>query len=247
VTKNRVLIGVVAALAVVAAYWFLLLAPKREEAAALAAQVEQTQAAVAQAESTLASYREAQAAYKSLSATVARLGKAVPSDDDVRSLVVQLESAATASQVNFRSIDVSAGGSSAPADAATAAATPAGPPGATPMGSAGFSSMAFNLQFKGSYLRLAELFARLERFVKLNGDRIDVSGRLLRVEGVTLSPNGGDYRHLNATVNASAYLVPATESLSLDAPAAGSTTTPPAGGGTTPPVTTTATSTGALR
>jgi hypothetical protein len=67
------------------------------------------------------------------------------------------------------------------------------------------------------------------------------------VEGVTLSPNGGDYRHLNATVNASAYLVPATEPLSLDAPAAGSTTTPPAGGGTTPPVTTTATSTGALR
>ena len=116
------------------------------------------------------------------------------------------------------------------------------------MGSAGFSSMAFNLQFKGSYLRLAELFARLERFVKLNEDRIDVSGRLLRVEGLTMSPNGGDYRHLNATVNASTYLVPATEPLSLDAASAAGTTstTPPAGGGTTPPVTT-ATTTGALR
>ena len=108
--------------------------------------------------------------------------------------------------------------------------------------------MAFNLQFKGSYLRLAELFARLERFVKLQRDRIDVSGRLLRVEGVTLAPNGDDYRHLNATVNASTYLVPATRAAEpgrrrrRPAP----TTTPPAGGGTTPPVTT-ATSTGALR
>ncbi len=248
-TKNRALIGVVAALAVVAAYWFLLLSPKREEAAALAAKVEQTQASVAQAEATLASYREAQAAYKRLSATVARLGKGVPSDDDVRSLVVQLESAATSSEVDFRSINVGAGASAAAAatGAAAEAVTPAGPPGSTPVGSSGFSAMTFNLQFKGSYLRLAELFARLERFVKLHRDRIDVSGRLLRVEGLTMSPNGGDYRHLNATVNASTYLVPAAEPLSLQSTGTTPSTATPAAGGTTPATTTTATSTGVLR
>ena len=251
VTKNRTaLLGVVVALAAVAAYWFLLLAPKREEAAALAAKVEQTQAAVAQAESTLASYRQAQAAYKSLSATVARLGKAVPADDDVRSLVVQLESAATASKVDFRSIDVGSGSSAAATDATAAAATVAGPPGSTPMGSAGFSSMAVQPAVQGQ-LPAPRRAVRAARAASSSctGDRIDVTGRLLRVEGLTMSPNGGDYRHLNATVNASTYLVPATEPLSLDAASAAGTTpstTPPADGGTTPPVTT-ATTTGALR
>jgi hypothetical protein len=250
--QTRLLLGVVAALAALAAYWFLLLAPKREEAAALATQVEQKEAAVAQAESTLASYRDAESAFKGLYTTVARLGKAVPADDDVRSLVVQLESAASASKVDFRSIEVGTG-SAAPTDATATPAAPTDkplPPGAVPVGSAGFSTMAFNLEFNGDFLRLSDLFSRLERFVRVNDDRIDVTGRLLRVESVTLTPNGEDYRDLTATVNASTYLVPATEGLTggatAQAPAAPTTPTEPSTAGTTPPVTT-ATSTGALR
>ena len=125
---------------------------------------------------------------------------------------MQLESAATDSEVDFRSIDVASG--------ASAPRPPRTPPAPRPYGRRparlhpdGQRRLLLHglqpPQFKGSYLRLAELFARLERFVKLHGDRIDVSGRLLRVEGpLTMSPNGGDYRHLNPpTVNASTYLV----------------------------------------
>ena len=108
--QNRLLLGVAAALAALAAYWFLLLAPKREEGAALAVKVAQTQASVAQAETTLASYRKAEGSYKTLYATVASLGKAVPADDDTRSLVVQLESAAAGSGVDFHSIEVGTAG-----------------------------------------------------------------------------------------------------------------------------------------
>jgi hypothetical protein len=241
IAKQKLLIGVVAALAALAAYWFLLLAPKREEAAALATKVEAAQAAVAQAEATLGSYREAQAAYKGLSATVARLGKAVPAGDDVRSLVVQLESAAAGSEVDFASIQT--GAASAPDPATASAATDvAAPPGA----SAGFSAMSFNLEFKGSYLRLSELFSRLERFVRVRNERIDVTGRLLRVEGLTMTPESGDYRRLGAKVTVSTYLVPATAGLAATPAAPATGTTPPSDGGTTPPVTT-ATSTGTLR
>ena len=104
--SNKLLIGVVALVAAAAAYWFLLLAPKREEAAALSEQVTQKQAEAAQAESTLASYRQAQQTFRVNYSTIARLGKAVPADDDVRSLVVQLEGAASTSKSDFRSIAV---------------------------------------------------------------------------------------------------------------------------------------------
>jgi hypothetical protein len=245
IAKQKLLIGVVAALAALSAYWFLLLAPKREEAAALATKVEAAQAAVAQAEATLGSYRDAQAAYKGLSTTVARLGKAVPADDDVRSLVVQLESAAAGSEVDFRSIQTGAASAGDPTVAPTATDVKP-PPGATPVGSAGFSAMGFNLEFKGSYLRLSELFSRLERFVQVRNERIDVTGRLLRIESLTMTPDSGDYRKLGAKVTVSTYLVPATEGLAATPAAPAPGTTPPSDGGTTPPVTT-ATSTGTLR
>jgi len=247
--QNRILIGVAAVLAAAAAYWFLLLAPKREEAAALADKVVQTEAAVAQAEATLASYREAEGSFKTLYATVARLGKAVPADDDTRSLVVQLESAAAAAGVNFNSIQVGAPVAATPgAPAAAAGTTSELPPGAATVGSAGFSSMAFNLEFRGDFLRLSELFSRLERFVRVTNDRIDVTGRLMRVESVSLEAADDDYRDLTATVNASTYLVPATEGLTAGATAqAPAGTTPSTDAGTGAGTTITATTTGVLR
>jgi hypothetical protein len=250
--QNRLLLGVAAALAALAAYWFLLLAPKREEGAALATKVAQTQASVAQAETTLASYREAEGSYKTLYATVASLGKAVPADDDTRSLVVQLESAAAASGVDFHSIEVGTAGTSG--DDATLADPSAAklPPGAAAVGTAGFSAMSYDLEFKGSFLELSDLFSRLERFVQVDDDRLDVTGRLLRIEGLSMNGAEGDYRDLTATVHASTYLEPAGEGLTAGATAqapAGTTSSTPAtsaDAGTTPPVTT-ATTTGALR
>jgi hypothetical protein len=86
--------------------------------------------------------------------------------------------------------------------------------------------------------------------VRVNNERLDVTGRLLRIEGVQLAPDGDDYRKITATVNASTYLVPATEGLTAGAtapaPAGSGSTTTPADAGTTPAVTT-ATSTGVLR
>jgi hypothetical protein len=248
--QNRLLLGVGAALAALAAYWFLLLAPKREESAALADKVAQTQASVAQAESTLASYREAEGSYKTLYATVARLGKAVPADDDVRSLVVQLEAAAARSGVDFHSIEVGTAATSD--DTTTADPSVKLPPGAAAVGSAGFSAMSFDLQFNGSYPKLTDLFSRLERFVRVNNDHIDVTGRLLRIEGLNIAGDDAGYRHLTATVHASTYLVPATEGLTAGATAQAPAATTPstsatsASAGTTPAVTT-ATTTGALR
>ena len=176
---TKLLIPVVLVAAAVAAYWFLVLAPKREEITKLDADIATQDAAAMQAEQLAATYQKAKDNYRVNYATVARLGKAVPADDDVRSLLVQLDATAKRSKVAFRSLSL-AGGGAAP-DNATGSPAPASgelapAPGAVPVGSAGFSAMPFSFTFSGSFFRLSDFFTRLERFVTVQNENIDVSG-----------------------------------------------------------------------
>jgi Tfp pilus assembly protein PilO len=205
---KTLLVGVVAA-AAIGAYWMLVLSPKRKEAADLSTKVATQQAQLAQTQSLLANYQKAKEAYKANYTTLVRLGKAIPADDDVRSLLVQLDAAAKRSGVDFQNIDVGQGGSSAssslPTTTATSGASSA-PPGAVSAGS--FSAMPFSFSFAGDFDGLSNFFTRLERFVTLRGDKISVDGRLLRVESISLQPGEGGWPAISAQIGASSYIVP---------------------------------------
>ena len=136
--RNSMLIAVVAVVAAIGAYWMLVLSPKREEAVKLDGQITKQQSALATAEADVATYEAAQKRYKANYSMVARLGKAVPADDDVRSLLVQVNAAARRAGVDFRTINISAQGAptTGPQAAPTTGATP--PPGASTVGTAGF-------------------------------------------------------------------------------------------------------------
>lgn len=247
--RSKVFLGVLVGAGLIAAYWFLLLAPKREEVVALEQQVATKQQEVSAAEASLVTYRQARDNYKSNYARVTSLGKAVPADDDVRSLVVQLDAAAKTTKVNFRSITVAGGGGPSTAPATGAAPTVAPPPGAVTSGSAGFATMPFTLTFSGSYARLSDLFTELERFVAVRDEGIEVTGRLMRVDSITLTPKAGDLPgNLQANVTASTFLVPSVQGVAGAAtPPASAAGTVPAStpGGSTVP-TTTAAVTGAI-
>lgn len=245
--RNSMLLAVVAVAAVAGAYWFMLLAPKRELATSLASQItlKETELQTAQAEE--AKNLRARASYRSNYATVARLGKAVPGDDDVRSLMVQIDGAAGSSHVDFRSISV--GGSSG-APTATDPNAAVGPPGSI-VGTAGFSTMPFSLAFRGSYFNLGSFFQRIDRFVAVNDRGIDVTGRLVVLNGITLEPDGA-FPNIKAQISATTYLVPTTDGLLAGAtPTAPGTGAAGAAGKATPapaaPATTTATISGATR
>jgi hypothetical protein len=111
--RDRTLIGVVACLVAVAGFWFLALKPKRADAAAATARVAEAQTKLTAANQALASATSARAGFRTDYATAARLGKAVPDDDDAASLVFQLESAARKAGIDFRSLTVG-GASGAP-------------------------------------------------------------------------------------------------------------------------------------
>jgi Tfp pilus assembly protein PilO len=225
----RILIVAVLAVLAVGGYWKLALAPKRAEAADLAHQVATADAQLAQSRSLLTTYQGAAAQYKTNFAAVVRLGKAVPADDDTRSLLVQLDATAKRAGATFNTIDVGSGASAATTTGATT--TPVAP-GAVSAGS--YSEMPFTLSFGGDFGTLENFVGRLQRFVTLKGDKILVNGRLMRIESIEVEPGADGWPSLLAKVTASTYIVP-------DA----SVTAAPSGSSTSTTPTPTTTSTGA--
>jgi hypothetical protein len=248
--QNKLIVTVAAVAALAALYWFLVLTPKRQEAADLQTKIEAQQQALAESQTTIATYRTARGAYKGNYAKLVRLGKAVPADDDVRSLLVQLDAAAGHSGVDFRTIQV--GGSSTTTASTTTTPTPGAPqppPGAVAFGGAGFSAMPFSFQFRGTFFDLGNFFNRLEHFVTVKNQRIGVTGRLMRVESISLQPDTTGFPRIRAQIGASSYLAPAPTDISGQASTGSGATTPAAAGGSSPttPTTTTATATGVIR
>jgi Tfp pilus assembly protein PilO len=229
---NRILIAVVAVAAATCAFYFLVLAPKREQVSTLDSGIAAKQAEVTQAKQTLATYEKARAGYKANYTTLARLGKAVPSDDDVRSLMVQIQSAAAGTGVDFEKIELASGfaggtgAASAPAEPAPAGQL-ASAPGAVPVAGGALSAMPFSFTFNGGFFDLSSFLARLEHFVTANNDRLNVTGRLLRLESLSIQPGPTGFPHMQAEIGAATYIVPPLAGVSGGAtPAAGAT--PPA-------------------
>jgi len=207
--KNSILLSVVGLVAAIAAFYLLVLSPKREEVVRLDSEIATQKAEVEQARLTLAGYEEARASYKRNYATLARLGKAVPADDDVRSMMVQLEATADNSGVDFQRIEMSnglGGGSTEEATPSPGELAPA--PGTVPVAGGVLSAMPFSFTFTGSYFDLSNFFARLEHFVSLNNSKLDATGRLLRLESLEITPSNVGFPTMQAEINAATYLVP---------------------------------------
>jgi Tfp pilus assembly protein PilO len=217
--RDRIVIVVLAALAVVAGAWLLVLAPEREKASKLGTEVSTAQSQLATAEGQVNAARTAEAGYPAAYTSLVSLGKAVPTSQEVPSLIVQLAQASGEKQVEFTSI--TSGGAAAGSSASTAAV------------SAGFSAMPFTFVFNGSFFDLYDLFQQLNRFtLRTSSGSLRVSGRLLTIQGVQLAPGtssggGKPSGQLTGTITATAYVLPASQV------AAGATATSPTGAQTT--------------
>jgi hypothetical protein len=268
--RDKIIVGVVAGVVAIAAYWFLLLSPERKKGDDLGKQVAAQRQTLQQAQADATASRSARASYAADYATVARLGKAVPVDDDVPSLVYELQSASSRTGVDFRAIKLvpaTTAGASTPAPStppasgsgsgsgskttpppakagqggggqtttpttsqpqsstppkgpsATTSSSPASqaaaaglPPGAS-VGPAGLTTMPFSFTFEGDFFHLSDFFRKLERFIRAGPNKLQVNGRLLTVDGISLSSSGGNFRHVIASVSATAYLVPDAQGL----------------------------------
>jgi type II secretory pathway component PulM len=146
--RDRIALTVVIAAVLVGGFWFLVLGPQRSKASKLGSELNKEQQRLTTAQSDATQSRAARAEYSRNYATVARLGKAVPSSDDVPSLVYQLSSTAQATGVDFRTIKLQ--NASNGAAAAPASATPAPSPGKGSSGSTPASGSSGSTPASGS-------------------------------------------------------------------------------------------------
>jgi Tfp pilus assembly protein PilO len=221
--RDRTVVLVLAVAAVIGGFWFLALSPRRADVRKLDGQITTAQQARDDAVNRVTQARAAQQRFGEDRATIARLGKAVPTDDDPASLLYQLESAAGGSTVDFHSFQLGAGssasGSAAPAPA-TQSATAELPPGAV-IGAAGLSKLPFSLTFRGDYFDLEKFLARMHSFTTVHGQAIRVRGRLMAVDGISMSAGPKGFPEIQANLTASAYLAPPAPTAPAPAAAAG--------------------------
>ncbi|HEY7454392.1 MAG TPA: hypothetical protein VH683_07500 [Thermoleophilaceae bacterium] len=114
---RKLLMGIVP-LILIAVYWFLLLAPKREEAASAKTEADQQQQRVDAARSVLSQASGDKTNFAADYGEIVRLGKAIPAKVDMPSLLVQLDRAAQGTGITFTRIT----------QGERAAVTPAAPP-----------------------------------------------------------------------------------------------------------------------
>lgn len=241
--RDRLVVLVTVAAVGIGAFFMLVLKPKREEAGRLADQVAVAEQRVDSARTALQAGQQARATYANHYATVARLGKAVPTDDDIPSLVYQLDSTAEATGVDFRSVKLTADSSGSAAasqtsgqaaasnsdqaqkkDGAASTGTASTPAPATQtataalppgavVGPAGLSKMPFSFSFEGDFFRLSKFLTRIERYIKPRREDVAVHGRLLLVDGIALTAGQDGFPTMKATIAASAYLLPVSQGL----------------------------------
>jgi len=257
-SDRSILLGLVL-LGLLAAFWFMLLSPKRDRASELETQVTDLQAEVSQ-QQQLADYAEqAEADYAGNYERLIVLGKAAPADGDTPSLLAQLSALAKDAGTEFDSLTA---GGDAPApppppatsesttdqnatpeqtgDPATTAAVPAPatetsaallPLGAS-VGPAGLGVLPYTLEFRGDFFSMADLLESLDKQVG-TGKSVEVDGRLLTINGFSMTPEeeSGD---LAVELLITSYVLPESQGLTAGA----TPTAPPA---TVPAATTTPT------
>ncbi|HTU79268.1 MAG TPA: hypothetical protein VMF09_10965 [Solirubrobacteraceae bacterium] len=216
--RDRIVVMLVGVVAVLAAVWIEVVSPERGQASKVSAQVEAAKSQLASAKTQLSGARAAQSQYAQAYAAMVNLGKAVPPSDEVPSLIEQLSEASKEKNVDFASIvNSAASGSSPTAGAAGASGTAAGAAGAS---GSSLTDLPFTFSFEGSYFDLEHLFRRLTDFATLDSSgNIEVSGRLLTIESVSLTPqstttSGKPSGELIGAITASAYVLPASQGLS---------------------------------
>jgi Tfp pilus assembly protein PilO len=211
-SSDRTILFAVSALVAIAAVWFLLIAPKRDEASTLGTEVDEARVAVEQAEQLAAAAEAAKSDYSENYHHLVVLGKAAPSGDDTASLFIQLDQIAADSGTDLRGISLAEGSSAAepqaaaqettadptqtpsgadPAAATEAPAAPAVPateasaallPLGATVGTAGLPVMPYELTLKGDYFQLRDFIDGLQKLVGTKRGRQVIDGRLVTID-----------------------------------------------------------------
>lgn len=214
--NDRVILIVLPLLALAAAFWFLLISPKRDEGAQLQDDIDSSRAALEEAQNQIAVAEEARSAFAKNYAELVELGRAVPEDDDQSTLVYDMAELGDDNELDFRSFIVVPGSGEPPpapapeptasaadeseerVDAAAAEATPTTTPApateasaatlpiGASVGPAGLPVTPYEFKYTGNFFDVANFLEDVDATVTTESGKPVVHGRLMTVDGFAL-------------------------------------------------------------
>lgn len=231
--SNRIIVAMLAVVALAVAFWMLLLSPKKEEVDKLDRQVAKQEQLLAAHQVEVQQGQAAQKAFPSAYRDLVVLGKAAPADDDTASLMVQLSRNARSSGVRFESFEFTpAAGGEEEAPEAAPAPEPGEPSSFAPptevaastmplgasIGPAGLAVMPYTLTFKGNFFNVADFIHGLDSLVQSNNEKVEVTGRLITINSFTLSEDSNKkFPALEASFTVTTFLVPPEQGVTAGA------------------------------
>ena len=251
-SSDRTILVSLVLVGALAAFWFLALSPKREEAAKLEDKIAQLEADVSAQEQLAAQGRQAQSAYKRNFSSLVALGRAAPTDGDTPGLLSQLVSISDSAKTRFELLELGtapavepataaaetttdqaaeappAEGEATAAPTATATAVPATEASAATIpigaavGSAGLGVLPYDMKFTGDFFEVANLFKGIDEMIGSKNAGVEVGGRLITVNGFKMT-KPDTTSPLEVELSISSYVLPESQGLT----AGGTATTPP--------------------
>jgi type IV pilus assembly protein PilO len=220
--RNILILGVLALILLAVAYYFLLFSPLRQEYLARYDERTQKEAREQQLEQTVADLENVRRNAPDIERQILEYGKRVPEQDEIPTLVVQIQE--VADEANVTQLSIRPG-------------SPEAPPGG-----GDFSRIPITMSFEGTYEEMQDFLLRvrnLARLVTINdvtycrppprGPEANCPIQKAGQTGGETTASGGGGNKLTVEVAAETYVQPAAGESTTSS---GGTTTP-AGGGTT--------------
>lgn len=197
--KKQIPVAVIvlpALLILAAVGYFLLIKPKQDAAGRLSEEIATLET---QLEVAMAAQRQPQDGDESAIqvADVFRVTKAMPDDDDMPGIILELSDVAAASGVEFVSIAPQGGSVRS-----------------------GYSALPINLTFEGNYFDLTDFLFRLRNLVRVRDGELGADGRLFTLETLTMEEGPLGFPEITASLTVTAYVYSTTPPAAPAAPAA---------------------------
>jgi type IV pilus assembly protein PilO len=179
--------------------WFFLIGPQRSTAASIVNATAAAEVQLADAKKPVTIVKPAAVQQPQIrTADLYSLARAMPSNEDMPDLLLQLDQVARDAGVKLTSIS---------------------PGPVTPDPSGAFSTVAISLAFSGDFYSLTDVLYRLRSLVTVHAGSLQTSGRLFSIGSVGLTPTGAGAQ-LDATVTVNAYIYGLTPAAAAAAAAA---------------------------
>jgi Tfp pilus assembly protein PilO len=171
----------IAVLGLAAGGWFLVVSPKRAEAAKLTEEIEALQSQIVIARAAALGIKPQGATVQT--AKLFRLAKAMPDRADMAGVILQLNRTAADTGIVFESI--------APGTAVVAGS---------------YQRVPITLEFEGDFYSLSDFLYRLRNLVQVRDGELTSTGRLFAVDNLTFTEIADSFPRIAATLTVSAYV-----------------------------------------